>query len=211
MNQGLFVAIEGLDGAGTTTQAQILATRWNARFPSRPAHVTAEPTSGPIGALIRQVLRERVAAVDALGQRRAFDRKALALLFAADRLDHQACEIAPLTSAGYLVISDRYVLSSLAYQALDAEAGWVREINRFAPEPDVTFFLDVPVAECWRRIRTNRPGQEIFEAPETLKRVAGLYASAVASGQCGRMVVVPGNQPREVIADAIWDTIASLA
>jgi dTMP kinase len=87
--RGRFVVIEGLDGAGTTTQARLLGERLRAE--GRAVHVTAEPSGGPVGALIRQVLQHRVNG----GAGGGFDAAGLALLFAADRLDHLAAEVEP--------------------------------------------------------------------------------------------------------------------
>src|SRR5690349_6199392 len=98
---GLLIAVEGADGAGTTTQCRRLVD-W-LRASGREAHLTREPSTGPVGALIRQVLA---------GTHASFDPTALALLFAADRLDHIAREIAPARDRGAVVVTDRYVLSS---------------------------------------------------------------------------------------------------
>ena len=109
---GVFVVLEGIDGAGTTTQAQ----RWAAhlRAQRRLVHVTHEPSGGPVGAQIRLVLTQRISLPVT---RRA---EVMALLFAADRLDHVSSEVEPHLRDGYVVISDRYDLSSLAYQSTSA-------------------------------------------------------------------------------------------
>src|SRR5512147_683892 len=133
---GRFVVLEGLDGAGTTTQARLLGDAL--RGAGRRVHVTAEPSAGPAGALVRQILTRRVAGAGGEG----FDPAALALLFAADRLDHVASEIAPKIAAGLDVVSDRFTLSSLAYQGLTTgDMGWVDVLNARAAVPDVTLFL----------------------------------------------------------------------
>jgi dTMP kinase len=106
--RGRFLVLEGLDGAGTTTQARLLADRL--RRGGRRAHLTAEPSGGPVGALLRQVLTRRIGG----GEGEGFDAGALALLFAADRLDHWSAEIDPRLAGGEDVVSDRYALSSLA-------------------------------------------------------------------------------------------------
>ncbi|HEX7623612.1 MAG TPA: dTMP kinase, partial [Anaeromyxobacteraceae bacterium] len=148
---GRFLVLEGLDGAGTTTQAQRLAA-W-LREQGRRVHVTAEPSGGPVGALVRQVLTRRVAgAPGAAGGPAGFDAQALALLFAADRLDHLAVEIAPRLAEGWDVVSDRFTLSSLAYQAIACgDAVWVEQVNARARAPDATLFLEVRPAVALRR------------------------------------------------------------
>jgi len=139
--RGRFVVLEGLDGAGTTTQARLLGEAL--RVSGRRVHVTAEPSGGPAGALARQVLASRVTGADGDG----FDPAALALLFAADRLDHVATEIAPKLAAGIDVVSDRFTLSSLAYQGLTTgDLDWVEQVNARAARPDVTVFLRVRAA-----------------------------------------------------------------
>src|SRR5688572_3281376 len=104
-NSGLFVVLEGIDGAGTTTQAERYAAHVRAR--GREALVTREPSTGPIGALIRGVLTHALEIPDA---RRA---ETMALLFAADRLHHVEHEVVPALEAGMVVLSDRFDLSSL--------------------------------------------------------------------------------------------------
>ncbi|NOZ00603.1 MAG: dTMP kinase, partial [Deltaproteobacteria bacterium] len=91
MERGLFLVFEGIDGAGTTTQSRRLAQRLLAERPDLRVLVTAEPTDRPVGGMIRDVLGGRLAGVGPTGDDAPFDRVALALLFAADRLDHVAC------------------------------------------------------------------------------------------------------------------------
>lgn len=208
--RGIFIVFEGIDGAGTTTQARRLDERIGSEAPELGVTVTAEPSNGPVGTLIRQVLRGRVTGLAATGAALPFDRRALALLFAADRLDHVACEVEPLVAAGRIVISDRYVGSSLAYQGLDAPLEWVAAINRFAPAPDLLVFLDVPVGVAWERIRRTRAGTELFEVPETLARVAAGYPKAMPKCRSGRTVTVDGTLPPDVVAAQVWEHVRPL-
>ena len=207
---GLFVVFEGIDGAGTTTQCRLLADRLRADRPGARVHVTAEPSGGPAGTLVRHVLRERVVGTTALGVARPFDRRALALLFAADRLDHVATEVQPLVDAGWVVVSDRYLLSSLAYQGMDAPVEWVATANGFAPPPDVMFFLDVPAPVGWARIRDSRPGRDIFEAPDTLDRVAAAYHAALPVCPVTRLEVIDGTLPPEEVAARVWSVTSAM-
>ena len=126
--RGRFVVIEGIDGAGSTTHAKQLARTLEGR--GREVVLTCEPTTGPIGAMIRQVLQKRLFVADATGPR-AFAWSTMALLFAADRLDHLDSTIVPGLRDGKVVISDRYDISSLAYQSVTAPEGaevvpWIR-------------------------------------------------------------------------------------
>ena len=163
--RGRFIVLEGADGTGTTTQARALADHLGAQ--GRSVHVTAEPSRGPIGVLIRQMLGgER--------PREAIHRE-LALLFAADRLDHVGREIAPKLAEGTDVISDRYLLSSLVYPGLDLPVEWVASLNQHAPRADLTLLLTLPVDVAVARV-AGRAGQpEVFDAREVQARVHQRY------------------------------------
>lgn len=169
--RGRFIVIEGLDGAGTTTQTRLLAAALTAR--GRRVVTTGEPTRGPLGAVIRQVIEKRF----------TLDPRALALAFAADRLDHYhnpVNGIGPAIEAGCDVISDRYALSSLAYQGLTCDRQWLLTINGHAPAPDFMFFLHVPPAEAWRRVNARSAAEdELFHVPESLQRIAAMYDEAL--------------------------------
>ncbi|HTV22537.1 MAG TPA: dTMP kinase [Polyangiaceae bacterium] len=171
---GRFIVLEGIDGSGTTTQGQALVAAFE-RAGLR-AHFTHEPSSLPIGLLLRQVLTSGP-------ELERPDWDAMALLFAADRLQHVSAEIEPLLARGVTVISDRYDLSSLAYQSATAPDGasvlpWLRAINQRARRPDVTLVFDVEpaVAEARRAQRGGRP--ELFERRELQARLASIYTRA---------------------------------
>lgn len=171
--RGCFVVLEGLDGAGTTTQAASLA-----RALRRGGHrvvLTREPSSGPVGVLLRQALGSRVRRP---GQR-ALSDATLALLFAADRVDHLASTVKPGLAAGAVVISDRYVLSSFAYQGRVLDRTWLEALNAKAPPPDLTLFLHVRprVAAARRRLRGGRA--ERFDDARTQAAVARAYEAVV--------------------------------
>jgi len=195
--RGRFLVLEGLDGAGTTTQSRLLGE--HLRRAGRAVHVTAEPSGGPVGALIRQVLQQRITG----GRGGAFDPSALALLFAADRLDHLAAEVAPRLAEGTDVVSDRYTLSSLAYQALTTgEPAWVETINGRAAVPDLTIFLRVPARLALGRRRAAATAPELYEVDAFQRRVAESYERALAlvrrRGQ--RVAVLDGEEPLEAVA-----------
>ncbi len=204
---GRFIVLEGLDGAGTTTQARLLGDAL--RQAGRPVHVTAEPSTGPAGALIRQILTRRVGGAGGA----EFDPSALALLFAADRLDHVASEVTPKVRAGVDVISDRFALSSLAYQGLTTEdMGWIDVVNARAAVPDLTLFLRVRPAVSFRRRRAASPDPEIFEVSAFQRRVAASYDRAIAylreRGQ--RIVELDGEAPIEAVARAVLAEVERL-
>lgn len=199
-SDGFFVVLEGIDGAGTSTQAEILANHLRAR--RRLAHVTREPSGGPIGSLIRLMLRHRLTLPS---QHQA---EAMALLFAADRLDHVAVEIEPLLRDGYVVISDRYDLSSLTYQSVTSGQGgeaveWIRELNRHARRPDVTVILDVPAPVAAARRRARGGARELFEDLSLQTRLADAYRNAEALVPGDRVVHVDGGGSIDEVAAAI--------
>jgi dTMP kinase len=205
--RGRFLVLEGLDGAGTTTQADLLCASLRKR--GRKVHLTAEPSRGPIGALVRQVLSGRVTGGPAGG----VDPAALALLFAADRLDHVASEVEPRLAEGCDVVSDRYALSSLAYQAVaTGDARWVEAINARAPAPDLTVFLDVRPAVAVRRRFAASAERELFEVPAFQRKVALAYRRSIRrllrAGQ--RVEVLPGEGPIAEVAAAVARAVGRL-
>ena len=174
MTSPLFIVLEGIDGSGTTTQLERLVGHLAGR--GRRAHATREPSQGPVGRLLREILlgghrRPDGAAVDGL---------AMALLFAADRRDHLTREIEPALAAGSDVVSDRYLLSSLAYQAQEAERDWVAGLARDLRAPDLTLLLDVPVAVAAARRRAAGRPDERYDADEIQSRVAARYRELCA-------------------------------
>lgn len=204
--RGRLIVVEGLDGAGTTTQARLLGERLAAA--GRTVHVTAEPSRGPVGALVRQVLTRRV-----VGHDGGFDPAALALLFAADRLDHHAVEIAPKLAAGVDVVSDRYTLSSLAYQGLATGApAWVEAVNARAPGADLTLFLRARPEIALRRRRAASLDREIFEVSSFQRRVAESYDRAIARLRAAgeEVVEVDGEASVESVARALWAAVRRL-
>jgi dTMP kinase len=206
--RGRFVVIEGIDGAGTTTQARLLGERL--RGAGGRVHVTAEPSGGPVGALVRQVLSGRLRGRAPDG---AFDPDALALLFAADRLDHARSEVLPALEAGIDVISDRYTLSSLAYQALTTgDPGWVREINSRAPAPSVTILLRVAPTIAFARRRSASHSREIFERAAFQRRVAEAYerAAGVLRRRGEAVEVIDGTRTPDEVAGAIDRIVGKL-
>lgn len=170
MTRGLFIVFEGLDGSGKTTQAKLLADRLSER--GRRVHLTAEPTTGPIGAELRHYLAHRL----------SFDPRVLPYLFAADRADHlynaESGILAALAS-GVTVICDRYVLSSLAYQSTEAARELVETLNRDFPPPDLTVYLDVTPEEG---LAAKQRQSHLSEANDTLHKQAAVareYARAL--------------------------------
>ncbi|HET8734400.1 MAG TPA: dTMP kinase, partial [Anaeromyxobacteraceae bacterium] len=142
-----------------------------------------------------------------------FDPAALALLFAADRRDHLAVEIAPKLAAGVDVVSDRYALSSLAYQgATLGDMAWVAALNREATAPTATVFLRVRPAIALRRRRAASLDREIYEVDAFQRRVARSYHAALARLRAAgeRVVELDGERPVGEVADAVFEAVRAL-
>ncbi|MBI5528871.1 MAG: dTMP kinase [Deltaproteobacteria bacterium] len=202
--RGRFIVLEGIDGSGTTTQAALAAEHLRAR--GVQVHLTREPSDGPVGMLVRAVLSGRLRSAGGP----PFDRRSLALLFAADRLDHITSEVGPRLAAGVTVVSDRYVYSSLAYQSQDCPPSWVKELNRLAPAPDLCVFLRLPARAAEKRLRSSRQSRDIFEEIVFQRRVAASYARAVRAVPRGRLLVVDGALPKERVFGAIRTRLDAL-
>lgn len=202
---GRLVVLEGLDGAGTTTQARRLVERLGATG----AHLTREPSDGPIGRLIRELLTGGHALADGA----AIDQTTFALLFAADRADHLQREVEPALARGAIMVSDRWYHSSYAYQATGAVRGWIRELNRSARVPDLTIFLRVaPAVAAARRVAAGRV-DELFEDLPMQERVAAGYdqvmAECAAAGE--RIEILDGEATPDAIAARIDALVGALA
>ncbi len=191
---GRFVVIEGIDGAGTTTQVARLADRLKKKG-DRPVRTTREPSDGPVGTLVRQVLTGRIV----LPGGRAPGWATMALLFAADRMDHVESEIEPFLASGGVVLSDRYDASSLAYQSVSSGRGgeatieWIREINHLALRPDLTIVLDVPPDVGAARREARGEAAQLYEQNEVQRALAAFYKE------------LPRHMPKDkiVLVDAI--------
>lgn len=191
---GTFIVVEGIDGAGTTTHARLLAKSLKAS--GREVVLTCEPTNGPVGGLIRQILQRRLFVADASGPR-GFAWSTLALLFAADRLDHLQSVVVPALADGSVVVSDRYYLSSLAYQSATAPASddvlpWIRSLNARAIRPDLTVVLDVPAEVAAERRRSRGGVEEVFENRPLQDQLVSIYAHAETLVPGDRLVHVSG-------------------
>jgi dTMP kinase len=206
---GAFIVVEGIDGCGSTTHAKRLAK--TLRADGCDVRLTCEPTTGPIGALIRQVLQKRLFVPDDAGPR-AFAWSTMALLFAADRLDHLDSMIVPALRDGATVISDRYDLSSLAYQSVTAPAGervvpWIREVNACALRPDLTIVIDVNAETAEQRRGRRGANEEIFEARELQMKLAAVYRHGEDLVPGDRLVHVSGEGEIEEVSERILTVV----
>lgn len=212
MIEGLFIVIEGVDGAGTTTHTELLAERLRDR--GLPVHTTREPSDGPLGMMLRQILTGRVVVPGIRGPRPP-SWTTMALLFAADRLDHVEAEIVPNLMDGVTVISDRYDASSVAYQSLsgggdEESVQWVRELNRHARRPDLTIVLDIPPEVAARRRLTRTTGREMYDDDELQNDLAGFYERIDQWFPEDRVVHVNADRPVGDVAADVYRAVLEL-
>ena len=214
MIEGHFIVLEGIDGSGTTTQTARLAESLRSR--GLPAHTTREPSDGPIGMLIRQVLTGRLVVPGSTGGH-APTWSTMALLFAADRLDHLEAEVHPNLRDGVTVLSDRYDASSVAYQSissgleLDASViDWIRTVNSRARRPDLTIVLDVPVNEANRRRRQRQGRSEIYDDDELQAALARFYTDIDAFFPNDRIVHIDANRSIDQVAADVLGAVDEL-
>lgn len=205
MIQGHFIVFEGIDGSGTTTQAAELKKRFVDC--GLPAHVTAEPSSGPVGSIIRQVLTGRLVIRHQHGIS-APSWKTMSLLFAADRQDHVESEILPSISDGVNVICDRYVYSSVVYQSVSSQDNklteWIREINRYIKKPHLVIHLRIDPEEALNRRLTRGGSMELFDDPKLQVKLARAYDNLGGLFDDTEIVTVDAGQSIEKIADECW-------
>jgi dTMP kinase len=187
-----FFVFEGLDGSGLSTQTSILKKKLE--YKGYKVYSTKEPTDGLIGSLIRSVLRKEL----------IIDAKTLALLFAADRIYHLNT-VSEMLNRGIIVISDRYRLSSYAFQSIDVEIEWLRKINEESITPDLTFIIDVPATVCIRRIEEQRFHTELYEEEELLEKIRRRYHELAKEEESTFMI--DGNRPKEIVSDDIFALI----
>lgn len=202
--KGTFIVFEGIDGSGKSTQIGLLKQRLQES--GLRCYQTKEPTDGPVGALIRQILTGRMKA----------DSRVIASLFAADRADHLLNEVDGIlekVEQGVTVLSDRYYFSSYAYHGVDMDMNWVirtNEQNAALLRPTFTIFLDLPVETAMERIRKTRAHTELYEKEERLRKVRANYLSAFALLQKKeRVLTLDASQPVDKLADAVWSAVSS--
>lgn len=197
--KGKFIVLEGIDGSGISTQTQKLKALLETRYGIK-AILTKEPSDGPVGAIIRQVLSGRTMEVN--------DRT-LALLFAADRLDHNQNKIIPVLEQGDYVICDRYLWSSYAYQGMSLDPSWIKEMNKYAHKPDLTIFIKVKPETSLNRITGSRFKTELFETTEILQQVLANYIKIFNEWKDlgEQVIVIDGEQEQDKVGNQIEEII----
>ena len=184
MKKNLFIAFEGIDGSGKSTQVKLLADKLESN--GLKVYTTCEPTTGPIGRMIRDIFNNRMEG----------DHRTIAALFAADRLEHllnRTDGILKKLEEGFTVIIDRYYFSSYAYHSVHMPMDWVIEINRLSAEllrPDINIYIDISPEVSMQRIAKDRSSTEIYETLENQKNVYAKYNEAFDREKTREKIVI---------------------
>ncbi|MDI9624019.1 MAG: dTMP kinase [Methanothermobacter sp.] len=184
----MYICIEGIDGAGKTTQCKLLKDWLNKN--GYKVELIREPTQSPIGRIIRKILNEPKLPTDD-------QQKILGLLFAADRLLLKD-KIQKAKDEGIIIVSDRCFYSSIAYQEPE---DWIKEINKFAIRPDIVIILDINPENAQERFE----GLERFEEKSFLERVRKKYLRIAEENG---FFIVDANRGINIIQDDIRKIIA---
>lgn len=201
--RGKFIVFEGLDGSGKTTQMKLLAKFLESK--GEPCYTTHEPTDSPFGALLKSCLTGRVDA----------DERAIAALFASDRLDHilnGVNGIKKKLEEGVSVFCDRYYFSSFAYNGEFVPFEWVVELNRPAREilrPDLTVFIDLPSDESMKRV-VRRGETERYETAEKQAKIRERFYSAFKRFPDEKVAIVTSEEDKKMTQAKIREEILPL-
>jgi len=199
-----FIVFEGGDGSGTSTQIELLGQKFAKDRPGNPVlFPTAEPTDRAIGQLIRQALKNDP----------ALHPGTLARLFAADRNEHLFAldGINERCRRGELVVCDRYVLSSLAYQGIECGEELPRRLNSGFPAPRLLLFFDLDPLTAQERMK-GRSSLDIFENIEFQQKVRERYRSLLAEYRNAGVTVetIDASQPPEKVAADVWRAVSKM-
>jgi dTMP kinase len=203
--KNLFIAFEGIDGSGKSTQVKLLAEKLTEK--GHKVYTTHEPTSGPVGKMIRDIFNHRMEG----------DQRTIAALFVADRLEHllnKTDGILKRLAEGYTVITDRYYFSSYAYHSVHVDMDWVIAMNREATKllrPDLNIYIDISPEVSMQRIQKGRESVEMYETLENQKQVYAMYEKAFELEKDHEMIFrVNGDQLAEEISEEIREGISKL-
>jgi dTMP kinase len=201
----LFIAFEGIDGSGKSTQIKLLSEKLKEN--GHKVYTTFEPTDSLIGAMIRNIFNGRFAA----------DDKTIAGLFVADRLDHLLNEtngILKKLKDGYTVITDRYYFSSYAYHGVHVPVDWVIQANSLSAQllrPDVNIYIDILPEVSMERLNGGRSSMDLYETLDNLTKVRNLYLDVIERLKNEeKTVIIDGNRTAEIISSDIWNYILTM-
>lgn len=189
--KGIFICIEGLDGSGKTTHSHRLVR--NLQSKGFDAIYTTEPSRGKLGKFIREIILER---------KNRVPRVIEAILFAVDRVEHLEMDVKPALDKGKIVVSDRCVYSSLAYQgAAGLDLDWIKKINRLAFSSDLAFYISVPPEVVIKRIHRKK---SVMERLDTQRKVERTYLKFVNDGD---LIVINGDRRKNEVERDILSNV----
>jgi dTMP kinase len=204
MKKNLFIAFEGIDGSGKSTQVKLLTEKLETA--GIKVYTTCEPTDSPIGKIIRDIFSHKVEA----------DHRTIAGLFVADRLDHllnKTNGILKKLEEGYTVITDRYYFSSYAYQSTHMDLDWVIKANSLSANllrPDLNIYIDISPELSIERLNKGRNTIELYETLENLQNVRNKYFEVMDLLKNEEKVLITnGDNSPEIISNEIWSKIVN--
>jgi dTMP kinase len=205
MKRGKLIILEGIDGSGTTTQAGRLTRKF--KEAGLPVHLTAQPSKGPFGLLIRDILQKKIDVF----KKSVPSWQTMSLMFAADRKDQQDREIEPLLKSGKNVICDRYLYSSVIYQSTGSDypeaEKWIMKINKFIIEPDIVFFLSLSAEKSAKRRAARGDAKEIFDAFEFQQKLVKGYLKLKELFPETKIISLNADLSPDEICSAIWSSL----
>lgn len=190
--KSFFIVLDGIDGSGTSTHSELLSGFLEVK--GFKVHLTKEPSNSEIGILLRKFLKDK-----------QIPPTTDALMFAADRDIHFKEEIKKKLEDGYIVISDRYIESSIVYQSIQSDEisiEWLKLINKFAGKPDLTIILDIePKISLARKTQIKL---EKFEDTSFLDKVRSLY---LTRAQQEKYYIINSNDIIELVQEKIQQIV----
>ncbi len=202
LKQGILIAIEGIDGAGKTTQSKILLN--NVIAAGYSAVLLHEPTNGQYGQKIRELAKN--------GRQKTTPEEELELFYR-DRIEDVKNNIDPKLKDKFVVIMDRYYYSNVTYQgAMGLDPEYVEKMNeRIAPEPAMVIILDIVPSESLKRIRATREdGPNAFEKQDYLEKVRKLFLKHFESRNNVAIIDGDGNHTEKEVAESVWSLVQPL-
>ncbi len=201
-----FVAFEGIDGTGTSSQIRLLKERFAAEGKEKNSFFTQEPTKEEIGKLIRSVLQGSV----------KMEAQTMARLFAADRCEHLYGKngIVEKINEGKAVFTDRYLFSSLAYQSAAGVESIATAQNAEFPFPELLFFFDLPVDISMNRVSGRSNVLEIYEEENFQVKVRNEYLKLIEMHEKNtpemKIIRIDAALSMEEIHKKIWSFVENL-
>ncbi|HEY2722707.1 MAG TPA: dTMP kinase [Chitinophagaceae bacterium] len=206
MKKNFFIAFEGLDGSGKSTQVKLLADKLTKE--GLKVYTTSEPTNNRIGLIIKDIFKHKMEA----------DHRTIAALYAADRLDHllnKTDGILKKMEEGYTVITDRYYFSSYAYHAVHMSMDWVIQANSLSADllrPDLNIYIDIFPNISMQRLNKGRNTIELYESIENLEKVRKKYFESFEIFRDKEQVfITDGNRSEAEISKDIWNEVSQVA